>query len=123
MSAIHASAVSREAFEKALNIATEGKDGHGLYAVEDAQALLEPIAKFYWRQFTLNLILLVAIMNAWVGMDLPWYAPVLGIFGGALITYAITRAPLAGKIFAPPGYTSQDVARAYSALLRTNIQR
>ncbi|MEZ5957077.1 MAG: hypothetical protein R3C27_07715 [Hyphomonadaceae bacterium] len=123
MSAIHASGISREAFEKALTIATEGKDLHGLYAIEDAQALLEPIAKFYWRQFTLNLILVIAIMNAWVGMDLPWYAPVLGIFGSALITFALMRAPLVGKTFAPPGYTSQDVARAHTALLSTHIQR
>ncbi len=122
MSAIHASAVSREAFEKALTVATEGRDVHGLYAVEDAQALLGPIAKFHWRQFTLNLTPVLVSFELWLALDLPWYALVLGIVVGTLITHAITRAPLAGKIFAPPGYTSDDVARAYSALFRSTIR-
>jgi len=122
MSAILASAVSREAFEKALTIATEGKGVHGLYAVEDAQAMLEPIAKFHWRQTGFNLIAVLVSFELWLALDLPWYAPVVGIVVGALITHAITRAPLAGKIFAPPGYTANDVSRASSALFRSTIQ-
>lgn len=123
MSAIHASAVSREAFEKALTIATEGKEVHGLYAVEDAQAIVEPIAKFHWRQSGFNLIPVLVSFELWLALDLPWYAPVLGIVAGPLITYAITRAPLVGSLFAPPGYTADDVSRASSALFRSTIQR
>lgn len=109
---------TRAEFEKALVIAAEGREHHGLYAVEDAVAILQPIAKFYWRQFTLSIIPVIASMNVWAALHLPWYTLLIGAIGGALITRALTLAPFLAVLFAPPGFTADDVARANSRTMR-----
>lgn len=109
---------TRAEFEKALVVAAEGREHHGLYATEDAEAILQPIAKYYWRQLTLNGIPVIAGMNLWAALHLPWYTLVIGVIGGALIMRALTFSPFLAVLFAPPGFTADDVARASSRAMR-----
>lgn len=117
-----AALASRAAFERALSVLSEGRRVHGLYATEDAKALLRPIARYYWRQSALLVFLALnggALARAVTGSSDVWVYVAGGVLGFVVLGVALT-APLVRRLFAPAGFTVADVSRAFSAVWSTS---
>ncbi len=114
--------ISREQLDSAINIIKVGQPGFGLYAVEDAQHLINTVARWEWRQTAVMLpVLFVAIFVLLVTTNVSFLTPIglvayLATYTASfLVANALTTLPFARRHFAPPGLTTGDVRRAATA--------
>lgn len=117
-----AALASRAEFERALSVLSEGKRVHGLYATEDAKALLQPIARYHWRQTALIVFLTLnggALARTVTNSSDVWVSIAGSVLGFVVLGVALT-APVLRRLFAPAGFTVLDVGRAFSAVWGTS---
>lgn len=114
--------ISREQLDSAIKIIKVGRPGFGLYAVEDAQHLVDTVARWEWRQVVLlPPLLMVATFILLLTTNVSFLTPIG--FIALIATYtlcvlginALTNSPFARAHFAPPDLTGDDVRRAATA--------
>ena len=107
--------ITRTELESAISVVREGRRAHGLYAFEDAQAVVKSAARLYWRQivaigvgFILGRLIASAFLDPDVWTDLATSAA--GVIGAQVAI----QVPALRALFAPPELHASDVAAAYA---------
>ena len=105
--------VTHSELEHAMRVLREGKEAHGLYAVEDALEVVKAAARLHWRQ-TVALSVFAGLSG---GIATFFYGNVYWILAlavtlGVILGQLLINAPPLRSLFAPPGLSARDVAEA-----------
>lgn len=113
--------VTHVQLEDAIRVVGEGKEVHGLYAFEDAFDIVKSVARYYWRQSSLQIVC--------IGLSAPFVLPYFenAILAGAavatvgtIIGALVIRIPALRPLLAPGELSVSDVANAQTAELRAS---
>lgn len=106
---------TRAQFLAALQVLDEGRVIHSPQELEDAKALLRPIARYQWSQGLLLAACFIALaaLARTFQLNWPWSADLIAsAFGAALTAQGVMRIPATHSYFAPIGFELDDVVKA-----------
>jgi hypothetical protein len=108
-------ASTRPQFLAALQVLDEGRVIHSPQELEDAKALLRPIARYQWSQGLLLAACFIALaaLARTFQLNWPWSADlIVSAFAAAGISQGVMRISAIRSYFAPVGFELDDVVKA-----------